>query len=299
MKLVHVLFFITIGMFSIGLVACGASEVENEKEKNKNSMDEKKEAYDSAINYIHIFYGQKVPDDTIEYEDFEDSIIIKRSDGFYHITSTFYTNKSKSLKSYEYEMLLDSNYDILDAYIPGSIGIFDRPMVYDKLGQSAISNILENESEVAETTDKESEISERNESSKDENENNKESTYEPEYMDQEEWETCINSSVYSEEECREYDKYYAHGEGQNEPGHSHELYVNDRFGFSVEYPDNFTVDSLPDNNDGITVHDDNATLTVFGTHGWSSTNGDYVTISEVDSIKAIYEQEIADLEGIG
>ena len=92
-------------------------------------------------------------------------------------------------------MLLDSNYDILDVYIPGSIGIFDRPMVYDELGQSAITNILKNESEVAETTDKESEISERNESSKDEN--NTESTYEPEYMDQEEWETCINSSVYS------------------------------------------------------------------------------------------------------
>src|SRR5699024_386175 len=100
-------------------------------------------------------------------------------------------------------------------------------------------------------------------------------------------------------ECKDFDKYYAHGEGQNEPGRSHELYGNDRFGFSVEYPDNFTADSIPDNNGGITVHDDNATLTVFGTHGWSSTNGDYITISEVDSIETIYKQEIADLEGIG
>src|SRR5699024_2272821 len=76
-------------------------------------------------------------------------------------------------------------------------------------------------------------------------------------------------------------------------------YVNDRFGFSVEYPDNFIADSRPENNDGITVHDDDATLTVSGTHGWSSANGDYVTTSEVNSIEAIYEEEIADLEYAG
>ena len=77
------------------------------------------------------------------------------------------------------------------------------------------------------------------------------------------------------------------------------MYVNDRFGFSVEYPNNFIVDTIPENSDGITIHDDNATIIVSGTYGWSSTNDDYVTISEVDSIEAIYEQEIADLEGTG
>lgn len=41
-----------------------------------------------------------------------------------------------------------------------------------------------------------------------------EDTYEPEYMGQEEWETCINSPAFSEEECREMDEYYAHGTGK-------------------------------------------------------------------------------------
>lgn len=57
---------------------------------------------------------------------------------------------------------------------------------------------------------------------------------------------------------------------ENEPSHAYVFYINERFGFSLEYPNNFNADSMPDNNDGIAVHDDSATLTVSGIHGWSS-----------------------------
>src|SRR5699024_9292450 len=299
MKLVHVLYFITIGMFSIGLVACGASEAENNKTETTDSTNEKQEAYNSAMNYIHVFYNQRLPNDTIKYEHFENSIVEKRNDGYYYITSTFNANDDDGPETYEYNMLLDGNYDILNATIHTSVGIFDTPTAYEALSHSDITNIFRNGPRTKIDVDKKSETTEETEPNTTTDKDKDESTYEPEYMDQEEWETCVNSSAYSVEECKDFDKYYAHGEGQNEPGQPHEVDVNDRFGFSVEYPDNFTADSIPDNNGGITVHDDNATLTVFGTHGWSSTNGDYVTILEVDSIEAIYEQEIADLEGTG
>lgn len=42
------------------------------------------------------------------------------------------------------------------------------------------------------------------------------SSYEPEYMPQEEWEACVSSEAYSEEECIEADQYYANGDGEQE-----------------------------------------------------------------------------------
>jgi hypothetical protein len=97
-------------------------------------------AYEAAKNYITVFFGQGNPD-IINHEPIENSSIVKREDGFYHVVSTFQVNGASSMTTYDYEMLLDSNYEILDAYVPGSIGIFDRPMVYDQIGQSAITNI--------------------------------------------------------------------------------------------------------------------------------------------------------------
>lgn len=43
-----------------------------------------------------------------------------------------------------------------------------------------------------------------------------ESTYEPQSMSQEEWEGCVESRAYTEEDCIAQDQYYAEGEGQNE-----------------------------------------------------------------------------------
>lgn len=63
----------------------------------------------------------------------------------------------------------------------------------------------------------ETEVRSINESGADERNSEKlETEYEPEYMTQEEWESCINSDVYPEEECIDIDQYYANGEGQEE-----------------------------------------------------------------------------------
>ncbi|GAE93038.1 hypothetical protein JCM21714_2069 [Gracilibacillus boraciitolerans JCM 21714] len=91
-------------------------------------------AYEAAQNYITTFYSQGNPD-AINHESYENSNIIKREDGVYYITSAYDVHGSNSLSTYNYEMLLDGNYQILDAYVPGSIGIFEKPMVYDQLGK--------------------------------------------------------------------------------------------------------------------------------------------------------------------
>lgn len=41
--------------------------------------------------------------------------------------------------------------------------------------------------------------------------------YQPEYMSETEWEECIQSNVYTEEECISIDQYYSSGEGVKEP----------------------------------------------------------------------------------
>src|SRR5699024_2095804 len=43
-----------------------------------------------------------------------------------------------------------------------------------------------------------------------------EQAYEPEYMSEAEWGTCIESEAYSIEECKNIDQYYTNGDGKRE-----------------------------------------------------------------------------------
>lgn len=48
------------------------------------------------------------------------------------------------------------------------------------------------------------------------------SNYEAQHMTQIEWENCVESRAYTEEDCIAQDQYYAEGEGQNEPSEHEE-----------------------------------------------------------------------------
>jgi len=66
---------------------------------------------------------------------FEDTVINKRDDGLYYISSSYVIsgNANQPGAHYTFEMLMSDDYNIVDAYFPGSYGRFSRPMVYDRL----------------------------------------------------------------------------------------------------------------------------------------------------------------------
>ena len=66
---------------------------------------------------------------------FEDTVINKRDDGLYYISSSYVIsgNVNQQDAYYTFEMLMSNDYNIVDAYFPGSYGRYSRPMVYDRL----------------------------------------------------------------------------------------------------------------------------------------------------------------------
>ncbi|WP_273854056.1 hypothetical protein [Guptibacillus spartinae] len=133
-------------VLSLVISGCGGNNEEtvvSPSGKEEAGSEESKQyiAYESAVKYITQLFSQGNPD-IINHDTYENSLVIKREDGFYLVTSSFRTNTTSGSELYNYEMLLNGDYEILDAYVPGSIGVLDRPMVYDQLGQSAISNLL-------------------------------------------------------------------------------------------------------------------------------------------------------------
>ncbi|WP_156644826.1 hypothetical protein [Lentibacillus sp. JNUCC-1] len=81
-------------------------------------------------------------------------------------------------------------------------------------------------------------------------------------------------------------------QGDEETSDGYKTYQNPRFGFAIEYPSSFEADYMPDNGDGIEVHDESAVIIASGSHmGYGGT-----PISDLDAIKPIYEDELADLK---
>lgn len=64
--------------------------------------------------------------------------------------------------------------------------------------------------------EEEAKVKEEEKQKKEEIAKKNESEHEPEYMREEEWETCRSSDAYSEKECIDIDQYYAHGDGRKE-----------------------------------------------------------------------------------
>ncbi|MFD1064723.1 hypothetical protein [Oceanobacillus locisalsi] len=79
---------------------------------------------------------------------------------------------------------------------------------------------------------------------------------------------------------------------------AYDSYENGRFGFSVEYPSTFEADYMPENNDGIEVNDDTATIIASGSHA-SITEEGTAFVNEVESIEPYYEGELAEAEEEG
>ncbi|WP_080872049.1 hypothetical protein [Oceanobacillus timonensis] len=79
---------------------------------------------------------------------------------------------------------------------------------------------------------------------------------------------------------------------------AYESYENGRFGFSVEYPSTFEADYMPENNDGIEVNDDTATIIASGSHA-SMTEEGSAFVNEVESIEPYYEGDLAEAEEEG
>lgn len=76
---------------------------------------------------------------------------------------------------------------------------------------------------------------------------------------------------------------------------AYESYANARFGFSVEYPSTFEADYMPDNGDGIEVHDDTATIIASGSHFGLTEEGSTLA-SDKRSIESYYEYDVAEAE---
>lgn len=110
-----------------------------------------------------------------------------------------------------------------------------------------------------------------------------------EFMDEEQWKTCIESDVYSEEECLAADKEFAK---EGEAGSDFQNYTNDRFGFQLEYPSDFSEGAPPENNDGMEAHDGNASFVVYGSH--MTTGGE--AVSALESINSIYQEDMQTIE---
>lgn len=87
-------------------------------------------------------------------------------------------------------------------------------------------------------------------------------------------------------------------EDEDKDEEAYESYVNERFGFSVEYPSSFEADYMPDNNDGIEVHDDSAVIIASGSHA-GITEDDSTFIKDAESIKVFYDKALSDLEEEG
>lgn len=109
---------------------------------SSGEVSSQEEAYWAARNYIHIMNYNS---DRVQHSSFEDSIVEQRDDGLYYVYSTYVIIGTGVQQDsfYEYEMLLDQNFELVDAYLPGTSGMFSRPMVYDALGQSAATVIRE------------------------------------------------------------------------------------------------------------------------------------------------------------
>ncbi|GGP10127.1 hypothetical protein [Oceanobacillus neutriphilus] len=79
---------------------------------------------------------------------------------------------------------------------------------------------------------------------------------------------------------------------------SYESYANARFGFSVEYPSTFGADYMPENGDGIEVHDDTATIIASGSH-FGLTEESSILAKEEESIEPFYEYALAEAKEEG
>lgn len=109
------------------------------------------------------------------------------------------------------------------------------------------------------------------------------------FMDEDQWKTCIESGVYSEEECLAADEYYAY---EVEELSAFQTYTNDRFGFQIDYPGDFNVSPPPENGDGMEAEDDSASFVVYGSH--MTVGGK--SASELDSIDQVYTEDLSSLE---
>ena len=83
--------------------------------------------------------------------------------------------------------------------------------------------------------------------------------------------------------------------GNLDDNENYEKYINDRFGFSIDYPTSFQSDYTPANNDGIELSDDEAKIIVFGSHFAYTKDGNIIA-TDIDSIKGVFDAEISDLK---
>lgn len=98
----------------------------------QETTDQTHKIYNTVAYVVKRMFN--APDRT-NVASYEDSIISRREDGLYYISSSYVISGTGNQQDayYEFEMLMNDNYELVDAYFPGSYGRFSRPMVYDKL----------------------------------------------------------------------------------------------------------------------------------------------------------------------
>ncbi|AWG44162.1 hypothetical protein BEH_24230 [Priestia filamentosa] len=106
--------------------------VEEEVAEDNGETIAKKELYAVASNFLENLLG--APDRIIP-ADYTNSVVQKREDGLYYISSSYTVTGTGAQPNtyYEYEMLVDEQGNFKDAYMPNTIGRYNRPIVYDKL----------------------------------------------------------------------------------------------------------------------------------------------------------------------
>lgn len=82
--------------------------------------------------------------------------------------------------------------------------------------------------------------------------------------------------------------WFTAGEAQCAPM-AHKIYLNARFGYSIEYPDIFQTQKSPDNGDGIefATKDDSCSLAVWGGHNISGSDGHALLEERKESVAHI------------
>lgn len=116
-----------------------ASETDKYSAKSQTSTTHK-DIYEKVSWLVKEMFG--VPERTIP-ADYEKSLVEKRDDGLYYIQSSYEIKGTGNQADtyYEFEMLMDNKYNLIDAYFPGSTGRYSRPMVYDKLKNMEIPEV--------------------------------------------------------------------------------------------------------------------------------------------------------------
>lgn len=99
----------------------------------------------------------------------------------------------------------------------------------------------------------------------------------------------VDTALIDTEESREQVKVETKETNNNtqKENVTYNVYQNERFGFSLQYPTNLTMDPPPTNGDGATFRNNELTITAYGYH----TN----VINDGETIETYYEQELNDI----